>query len=119
MGSCQPFNLSGCKKDAHPLFEQCAALDAMHLITLAKQKFGKVSPVSPGDTSTHARLVMSFSSRPAPPLDFGTHFVGYIYECWHKSMTGLQGASEHNRVFNIFVNHLVSEVAHGYPFVCR
>ena len=34
-------------------------------------------------------------------------------------MTGLQGATEYDRIFNVFVNHLVSEVAHGHPFVSR
>ena len=56
---------------------------------------------------------------PAPPLDFSNHFVGCGNKCWHKSMAGLQRAGKYDRVFNVFVDHLVSEVAHGHPFVSR
>ena len=34
-------------------------------------------------------------------------------------MTGLQCADEYDGVFNVFVNHLVSEIAHGHPLVSR
>ena len=34
-------------------------------------------------------------------------------------MTGLQRAGKHNRVFNVFVNHLVFEVTNGHPLVSR
>ncbi len=58
-----------------------------------------------------------FASHPAPPLDFGNHFVGRGNECRHKSMARLQCAGEHGGVFNVFVNHLISKIAHGHPLI--
>jgi len=37
----------------------------------------------------------------------------------NKVVAGLQGAVKNDWIFNVFVNHLVSEVAHGHPFICR
>ena len=34
-------------------------------------------------------------------------------------MTRLQGVDEYGWVFNVFVDHLVSEVAHNHPFISR
>src|SRR4030067_1952221 len=73
----------------------------------------------------HAPMIMgrgthpTAASRPTPQLDFSNHLVGYGNKRRHKSMARLQGIDEHDRVFNVFVNHLVPEVTHGHPFVGR
>jgi hypothetical protein len=54
---------------------------------------------------------------PSPARQFGNHFVCRGDEFGDKNMPSLQGAGEDGEVFYVFVNHLVSQVAHGHPFV--
>ncbi len=43
----------------------------------------------------------------------------YGHQDRHKVVARLQSAVKNDWIFNVFVNHLVSEVAHDHPFICR
>ncbi len=54
---------------------------------------------------------------PTPALHLGCHRVGCAEQCRYKIMSSLEGTRENRHIFNVFVNHLIPELAHGKPLV--